>query len=104
MARQTKDGSFPGDKSARSARWADFGSVGGGNSTFTWSDYDPADLARLVGLVTSGGDAISFAVNRPRTGGSITILAGGPPVKLYVSDEASWFTAFEEITGRYADA
>jgi hypothetical protein len=104
MARQAKDGSVPSDKAERSVRWADYGVSVGGDSAFTWGQYDPADLVELIRRVTKQGDAISFAVNRPRTGGSITILAGGPPVKLYVNDDRSWNEAYHEIVSRYPDA
>lgn len=101
MGRQAKDGSFPSDKPGGSTRWADWGTPASGNSAFTWRNYDAVDMLELVGCVTDEGDAISFARNRPRTGGSITILAGGAPIKLYVANDEEWNAVYREIVTRY---
>jgi len=103
MARQKPDGSFSSDRPTRPNRWSDFTPASGVSGAFTWGDFNADDILELVRCVTVTDDAISFATNRPKTGGSITILSGGPPVKLYVSDAESWQRVFREIIKRYTD-
>lgn len=52
---------------------------------FGWGDVNPSLIGWAIQAVTSDGAAISFAVNRAGTGGSITLLIGAPmPIKYYV--------------------
>lgn len=87
--RQAPDGSFPDSASSVAGRYAHIGRPVDNGGQFSWADVDATLLAYAIRVVTDNGDAISFAVNRNRTGGSITILAGVDRVKAYCTDKIS---------------
>ena len=84
--RQANDGSFPKDASKKEpSRYATINTAPG-EGLFSWADVDSELLRNTVTCVTDGGDAISFAVNRNRTSGSITVLSGSERPRFYVQD------------------
>lgn len=58
---------------------------------FSWSDTNLSLFRKCVRVVNDAGNTISFAVNRAKSGGSVTILAGVISPKLQVDglDEAN---------------
>lgn len=81
--RQKPDGSFSDAKAVAAGRYAHIGGPVDNGGEFSWADVDSALLSHAVTVVTNNGDAISFAVNRNRTAGSVTILAGPERFKEY---------------------
>jgi len=81
--RQKPDGSFDGPAADAKARYGGIGKVIDNGGEFSWADVDSALLSYAISVVTNHGDAISFAVNRSRSAGSITILAGPDRFKYY---------------------
>lgn len=68
--------------------------------SFDWGDVDGRLLAGALGCVTARGDAMSYAANRSRTQGSITILSGADrPRYTFASVQAAeeWLQAVMDI-------
>lgn len=103
MARQDKDGAFSTDSKTQHSRLANFGAFGGNNSPFTWGDVDPAELQALVRLITATGDAVSFSINKAKTGGSITILSGADRAKIYVNSVADFEDVYQRVLTEYKE-
>lgn len=83
--RQQKDGSFPSEKPRSASPYSQLQQLPGVGAEFAWQDVDPELIRYAITVVTDRGDAISFAVNRNRTAGSITILAGAERPRFYVN-------------------
>lgn len=75
---QDKDGNWVSSKSRAKASKSPYPptTVPAVEGTFDWKDVDGKLLAGAVGGITTRGDAVSYALNRSRTQGSITILSG----------------------------
>lgn len=87
--RQRPDGSFAKDAAKKEpSRYASITPETAPGS-FTWADVDSELLRNAVCVVTDCGDALSFAVNRNRTGGSVTVLSGGERPRFYAQDTDS---------------
>lgn len=87
--KQSKDGSFVNAASGRATGVTYPTTVESDPAeSFQWGDVSGDVLARTIDAVTERGHAISFAVNRPRTAGCITILAGEARPKYYPQDVA----------------
>jgi len=84
--RQKPDGSFADTKSEAQSRYGGVAGKIDNGGEFSWADVDAALLRYAVASVSDHGDAISFAVNRNRSAGSITILAGSERFKYYADN------------------
>lgn len=95
MARQNPDGSHPTDR--KPSNYGDLFSVPQAeiNGGWKWTEIDCSLFGQAIDAVNRKGDAISFATNRGRTAGSITLLVGGDRPKMWFNtyDEAEQFLA-----------
>ena len=100
MPRQDKDGAVPQDRKPRA-----YGSLfdepaENTNGGWLWTQVDSKLIAQAIDAVNRKGDAISFATNRSRTAGSVTLLVGGDRPK-------KWFNSYDEaehFLGQLADS
>jgi hypothetical protein len=100
MARQDKDGAVPGD---RKHVWTekDGDAQGNEDGTFCWDLCDAQAMRHLVSVAGDNGDAVSFATNRQKTGGSITILCGPYKPRWYCGDSVTANELLTRLTARY---
>ena len=81
--RQAPDGSFPGDGKKSGSPYSQLTTFLDKDTEFSWGDVDGELIRLTLEVVTRRGDAISFAVNRNRTAGSVTILSGADRPRWY---------------------
>lgn len=74
---------MPGDNRQSSGRYSQLQTFADGGARFTWGDVDGELIGHAIMAVTRNGDAISFAVNRNSTAGSVTILSGADRPRYY---------------------
>jgi len=84
--RQQKDGSFASDKPKSGSPYSELSAFLIPDTEFSWGSVDGELIRYAIEAVTRRGDAISFAVNRTRTAGSVTILAGAERPRWYVQN------------------
>jgi len=94
MPRQLKDGSTPGEKRDNGSLLSLFPNPLQENTgAWSWGQLRPGLLAEAFDAVNGGGDAMSLAMNRARTAGSVTLLTGGDRPRRWLNtyDEAEDF-------------
>lgn len=95
--RQRPDGSFEGDsKKQGPSRWATATPIDVGEQ-FSWADVDAELMRNAITVATDAGDALSFAVNRGHTSGSVVVLSGSERPRFFAQSTVAAEQILQEI-------